>query len=86
MDDATLELYSFLLCEMGGDCDYCQKETPEGEYFWYRTSYEYVEGDYYCRTCATTQAQNIELFTETGIPRHLAPTRAAWTNGGAKEM
>lgn len=52
MINDALALEGFQLCEGNGNCDFCHQDIPEGEYFWRRTSYEYVEGDYACRACA----------------------------------
>jgi hypothetical protein len=63
MTDHELALEGFQLCTMGGDCDTCLKDTPQGEYFWERTSYEYVEGDYWCRACAVAEVGRLrELY------------------------
>jgi hypothetical protein len=73
MTDDELVLYGMQLCSFGGDCDFCRQVAANGDYFWLRTSYEYIEGDYYCRTCATKEAEGIDLFHKTGVPHHLTP-------------
>lgn len=57
MPNDELLKYGFELCTMDGQCDSCDKEIKQGEYFWKRTSYEYVEGDYWCRECATEEVK-----------------------------
>ena len=56
MKNEELAKYGFELCEMSGECDFCEKEVEQQNYFWRSTSYEYVEGDYYCRECASKEA------------------------------
>lgn len=41
----------FEQCTFAGECDFCHCIARLGDLFWYRTSFEYVEGDYYCRSC-----------------------------------
>lgn len=62
MTDNELVTEGFQICTMGGDCDKCQMDVREGEYFWMRTSYEYEEGDYLCRACATAQIEADRKF------------------------
>lgn len=55
--DLFLERRGYLRCtfdfEEGEECLGCDKEQPEGaRQYWVSTSYEIVEGDYYCRRCA----------------------------------
>lgn len=52
MTNEQLAKHGFELCEMDWDCDYCLQSVPKGELFFRSTSCEYVEGDYWCRTCA----------------------------------
>jgi hypothetical protein len=60
--DIELSNYGFELCEMSGECDFCEKETEQRDYFWKRTSYETIEGDYSCRNCASKQAREFDEF------------------------
>ena len=62
MSNDELAKYGFELCEMGGECDFCEKDVEQPNYFWRSTSYEYVEGDYYCRECASKEAFKFDGF------------------------
>ena len=62
MTNEELAKNGFELCEMGGDCDFCETEVEQKDYFWHRTSYEYIEGDYYCRECASKEVSAFEGF------------------------
>lgn len=60
MNNDELEKYGFQLCEMPGECDFCEKEVEQKNYFFHRTSYEHIEGDYYCRECAIKEIQQVQ--------------------------
>jgi hypothetical protein len=61
LDDETLELFDFHLCESGGPCEQCETETPKGELF----CQPYDEN--YCRKCATGKIdRNYSYFPEPG--------------------
>lgn len=62
MTNDLLSQHGFELCEMDGECDFCNRDVSQGEYFWKSTSYEYVEGDYYCRQCATKEVRLSLLY------------------------
>lgn len=53
----ALQLIGYVPCEMDGECDFCKKIVLARDLFWFSTSYEYVEGDYYCRRCAMVKYQ-----------------------------
>jgi len=63
MSNDELEKYGFELCEFDGECDSCENEhVAQEDYFWRSTSHEYVEGDYYCRECASKEVSAFEGF------------------------
>lgn len=71
MDNEQLALEGFLLCEGSDDCDFCRQIANDGNLFWLRTSYEYTEGNHYCRSCAIKQIEADKKFVETGIPHYI---------------
>lgn len=70
-ENEQLRQAGFQLCEMDGECDFCEKEVKQGDYFWLRTSYEYVEGDYYCRKCAVKRLDDDDAPPPDAIAAYL---------------
>ena len=51
LENDRLSRYRFENCTMSGECDFCEKDTPQNDYFWRPCGGEHNEGDYYCREC-----------------------------------
>jgi hypothetical protein len=68
MTDEELAEYGYEVCEFTDVCDDCEEEIPQGELFFHRTSPEYMEGDYFCRTCASKSIQSAEEFYDDFNP------------------
>jgi len=62
LNSAQLNRYGFENCTMSGECDFCERDTPQKDYFWRSCGDEYNEGDYYCRECAIKEFQSPEAL------------------------
>ena len=65
MTNEELAREGFELCEGSAECDFC---GDNGECFWRRTSYEYVEGEYACRLCAVKKIEADMAFIASFDP------------------